>query len=303
MDLADKVEGCILGGALGDGYGRPFEGTKGPVRLHEVRRLVISDDTQMTLATCEAITEQRAVSPKHIAANLAAWYQAGRITNVGSSTHKALSELIVGGHWALTGRKGEMAAGNGAAMRIAPLAFCLDPSISENRRILRDVCRITHHSEEAYAGALAIAIAIRAACQEAWSGTDSLIELVAGAMPDTSVRDRLNQMSGQPLGTPIAALATRFGSSGYVVDSVPLALAGAERLPHLGFEAVLAHLVSAGGDTDTIASMAGQVMGALIGKSKLPIDLLQRLDGVDSISAAAAKFATAVQANIFSQTV
>jgi ADP-ribosyl-[dinitrogen reductase] hydrolase len=295
MNLSDKVEGCILGGALGDGFGRPFEGRQGPIVVRDPMRLVVSDDTQMTLATCEAIVEERTVSPQHIADKLAYWYKAGRITGVGSSTHKSLTELVAGGHWALTGRRGEMSAGNGAAMRIAPLAFCLDLSASQSRRILRDVCRITHHSEEAYVGALAIAISVRAACQGSWNGTNSLIAMVARELPDTSVRDRLDEMSRAPLNTPIADLAARFGSSGYVVDSVPLALAGAERFSYLGFAGVLTHVVSVGGDTDTIASMAGQVMGALIGKSRLPTNLLGKLDGADSIGAAAAKFAQTVE--------
>lgn len=41
----------------------------------------------------------------------------------------------------------ERAAGTGAAMRIAPLAFLLDPLDPEQRVTLRDVCRITHHSD------------------------------------------------------------------------------------------------------------------------------------------------------------
>jgi len=56
--------------------------------------------------------------------------------------------------------------------------------------------------------------------------------------------------------------AMRFGSSGYVVESVPLALMGAQRITELGFEELLESIVRAGGDTDTIASMAGQVYDA-----------------------------------------
>ena len=39
--------------------------------------------------------------------------------------------------------------------------FVLDPTLEQNRTAIRDVSRITHHSDEAYVGALAVAIAVR----------------------------------------------------------------------------------------------------------------------------------------------
>lgn len=51
----------------------------------------------------------------------------------------ALSELDASGDWAIVGAKGERAAGNGAAMRVAPLAFCLSPEDPADRSTIRDV--------------------------------------------------------------------------------------------------------------------------------------------------------------------
>jgi ADP-ribosylglycohydrolase len=129
----DHVRGCIIGGVIGDAMGGPFEGRLGPLRFEEHTAWSISDDSQLTLATCESIIELGKVSPEHIAQQFAHWYRARRITGVGASTLKALRDLDAGVHWALAGAKGEMSAGNGAAMRIAPLAFHLDPAISEER--------------------------------------------------------------------------------------------------------------------------------------------------------------------------
>lgn len=150
----DCIRGCIIGGIIGDAMGGPFEGQSGPLRFQEHTASSISDDSQLTLATCESIIELGKVSPEHLAQRFVHWYRARRITGMGASTLKALRDLDAGVHWALAGAKGEMAAGNGAAMRIAPLAFHLDPAINEERQIIRDVCRITHHNEESYAGAL-----------------------------------------------------------------------------------------------------------------------------------------------------
>src|SRR5262249_44730523 len=153
------------------------------------------------------------------------------------------------------------AAGNGAAMRIAPVAFCLDPRDRDQRRTIRDICRITHHNEEAYAGALAVAISIRSAYDGSWPGQGSgLFELLLEHLPDTSVRDRIAEIAEIGDDLSLAAAGKRFGSSGYVVESVPLAILGASRAAGLGFTRVLEELVMCGGDTDTIASMAGQIM-------------------------------------------
>jgi ADP-ribosyl-[dinitrogen reductase] hydrolase len=112
----DRIIGSLLAGAIGDALGG----------VTERSGLAISDDTQLTLATCEAIIEAKGVDPERIAGSFLRWYRAGAISGIGSSTLEALRDLDAGGHWALCGARGERAAGNGAAMRIAPLAFLLD---------------------------------------------------------------------------------------------------------------------------------------------------------------------------------
>src|SRR5207253_2531037 len=133
--------------------------------------------------------------------------RARRVTGLGASTLKALRDLEVGAHWALAGRKGERAAGNGAAMRIAPLTFCLDPLADESRSLIRDVCRITHHSDEAYVGALAVVLAIGAA-----RAGGQPLEWIASHLPDTSVRDRLLMYAALPAEESLAEAAARYGA-------------------------------------------------------------------------------------------
>ena len=48
-------------------------------------------------------------------------------------------------------------------MRIVPIALYLSSCTDADRQIIRDICRITHHNEEAYAGALAVVFAIQVA--------------------------------------------------------------------------------------------------------------------------------------------
>jgi ADP-ribosylglycohydrolase len=53
----DSILGCIVGGAIGDALGG----------LGERGQLSISDDTQLTIATCEAIVKVGQVSPEAVA--------------------------------------------------------------------------------------------------------------------------------------------------------------------------------------------------------------------------------------------
>jgi ADP-ribosylglycohydrolase len=293
-DVEDRVLGCIVGGAIGDALGGPYEGQPGPISVQPDAPWRLSDDTQLTLATCEAVAICRVVSPAAIAARFAHWFSSGRITGVGASTLKALRDLASGAHWALAGRKGEQGAGNGAAMRAAPLGFCLDPAVPEQRTTLRDVCRITHHNDGAYAGALAVVLAVRAVSAQAWHPGDDLLLRVAESLPDTSVRDRLRAVGEVAPGTPAWEVARRFGCSGYVADSVPLALFAAQQAVPGNFRDVVLGAVGAGGDSDTIASMAGQVAGAWAGFSGLPGELVEQLPQVEQVLAIARAFAAAV---------
>lgn len=292
-DTKARVLGCLLGGALGDALGGPYENRRPPFDVvPDEQCWKLSDDTQLTLATCEAIISAGRVDPEGIAAKFGEGHRRRRFSGVGASTLKALTELAAGGHWALVGRRGEHAAGNGAAMRIAPLAFLCSPDDEEGRQSIRDVCRITHHHDEAYAGALAVVAAIRAAWSGVWPANPAILDVVGAVLPDTAVRDRLCEVAACRK-LSLTEVGRQFGTSGHVVDSVPFAIAAAERVEQ-GFDRVLMELVGCGGDTDTIASIAGQIMGATLGIERLPAIWVSRLRGEPGLLATAKRFAETV---------
>ena len=73
--LKDKLLGCIVGGAIGDAIGSYYETMRG---ISSVKLDVLSgitDDTQLTLATCESILEVGAVLPENIAKHFLRWYK------------------------------------------------------------------------------------------------------------------------------------------------------------------------------------------------------------------------------------
>lgn len=287
VSLEGRIVGCLVGGAIGDAMGLPFEGSEGPLEYVPPDTWSISDDTQLTLATCEAIANDGRVSPESISEVLSKWFRDGRFSGIGASTLKALRELDAGGHWALVGRKGEMAAGNGAAMRAAPLGFMLHPDNHSDRVVLRDVCRITHHSDEAYAGALAVVAAIHCIAFKQQSPRRSLLSAVHRLLPDSNVKDRILELRDFSSEKTIQDCGEQFGTSGYVADSVPLALAAVTYIPQLGFQAVLEGVVECGGDTDTIASITGQIAGTFLGVDNLPPTLVRHIEDVGNMQSLA----------------
>jgi ADP-ribosyl-[dinitrogen reductase] hydrolase len=86
----NQILGCILGGALGDAWGGPWEGNPGRVAFRIPSQSSVSDDTQLTLATCESIIENRGVHAERIASQLATWFATGRVSGIGASTLKAM---------------------------------------------------------------------------------------------------------------------------------------------------------------------------------------------------------------------
>ena len=273
MNLKDRIKGCLIYGAIGDSIGGRYEGTVSNKSIDFDFEWSISDDTQLTLATCEAIYDSKKVLPEKVAARFLDWYNRRMLTGLGSSTLKALRELQVGGHWALVGRSGEYAAGNGAAMRVAPLAF----KKNIDRLTIKDVCNITHKNDEAYTGALAIYYSIINTINGNWTGNLDLIDLILPDLPDTRVKDRLIELS-QYSDLSIKQIGEKFKPTGYVVDSVPISIFAAQQIGQADFKTVISELIKIGGDTDTTCSMTGQIIGTLLGVEAIPNEWMRNYE-------------------------
>lgn len=283
--ISEKFEACIIGGAIGDAWGSSYENevqidtSKTYIlgRTPENKRTwAITDDTQLTLASCEALSDDKGFSPKLLSEYFIKYYKERKLTGIGASTLKAIIELEEGGHWSQVGRSGEYAAGNGAAMRIAPFAFIKTIS----REDVRDVCKITHKNDEAYTGALAVFLSIKAIINKEWNGNNNLFDLLIPQLPDTRVRDRLIEINSMGENRPISDIS-KLGNNGYVVNSVPFAIFAASQILKLGITNMFQTIIDLGGDTDTNSSIAGQIAGTLIGLENIPDELLSQLKTLD----------------------
>jgi ADP-ribosylglycohydrolase len=252
-----RLEAVLLAGASGDAIGGAYEG-----HAADASRTIpsppwrISDDTVLTLATCRAVAKSQSVDPAAIAEEFVREYHKG-VPGVGSSTLKALRDLAAGQHWALAGARGEYAAGNGAAMRIAPLAFFGDARDPSFARTIRDVATITHRNDEAAAGALAVVVTMQLLSEHPESDRHATLRQLTGVLPDTALSDSLASLMTLAIDAPIDVAARQVGTSGRTAQSVALAIfIGATPI---GIEDAILAAIRAGGDADTIAAIAAQL--------------------------------------------
>jgi poly(ADP-ribose) glycohydrolase ARH3 len=300
--LRDKFRGCLLGAAVGDVAGAPVE-AESPGYIARTYRSVddilaagnigefagpdwrvgrFTDDTQMTLCVAEWLLAGEAPSPRHLLGRFAGAWETWRRYGPGTEAVLRLYRQHPE-QWRELASAAfpEGSYGNGSATRVAPVGLVhhRDPKMAASVAI--ESSRPTHSHSLAYQGAvlqcLAVAAAAGAGGAPAFAPDPFLHALRGGLarfsdlMQDTSRFSAALDAIGRGLarGTPCAEMSAVLGTGVAAHESVPMAfycfLLHPDSYPDVIHEAVFA-----GGDTDTIASMAGAISGALLGSGAIP---------------------------------
>lgn len=285
----DGARGALLGTALGDAVGAPFEG-RPAVRREDVEEwlaaddpLTWTDDTAMALALAASLIAQGGeVDPRHLGDTFVATYEEEPWRGYGSGPPRIFAAAAKGTPYveaagALFGGSGSF--GNGAAMRAAPAGVVAAPEPATAARLAREQARVTHAHALGQDGAALIAMAV--AVSAADDPSDRLADL--GRHLETeefrTALDRALELAG---GEDPRRLGEVLGNDVAAVASVPTAVACFLGAPDDALS-VLVRAVTVGGDTDTIAAMAGAIVGARVGAAGLPSGLLGRLEAHDRI--------------------
>lgn len=282
MHGPDPIAGVILGTALGDATGLPFEGLS---RRRIARRLRgralapwgagwVSDDTEHTALVARALVTSGGDPDQFARAlgrSLRRWLWS-LPPGVGWGTLRSLIKLSLG--WS-PARSGVASAGNGPAMRAALLGVtAIDDA--HLARLVAISTRVTHVDPRAEDAALAVARAARAA-SAATSSAALVADLAAGCRTEP-LRRALDVVAGALAAGrhPGAELGWQRGVSGYCIDTVAAALWtwGAHRGDA---RAAIEAAVRLGGDTDSVAAITGGLAGADGGVGALPAGWLARL--------------------------
>nr|WP_112133893.1 ADP-ribosylglycohydrolase family protein [Glycomyces dulcitolivorans] len=315
----DRALGAFAGLALGDALGMPTQ-SMSPREIAEDygdldgltaagprQRIAagmpagsVTDDTEQAVLLAELLIACDGRLPAdEFARRLLSWERdmiaKDSLDLLGPSTKAALQRLQDGEDPATTGQGGST---NGAAMRVTPVGIAVpfEPRVPFLDAV-QDSARITHNSSLGLAAAAAVGAAVSAGIE----GADAAEAVAIGADYADLAECRAHWAAGGRIGPRVRwaakllreadpadhhrLLVDLVGTSVAAQESVvaALALVAASTDPW----ATLRTAARAGGDTDTVAAMAGAVLGAVHGVSVWPADALaavQARNGLDLAS-------------------
>jgi len=239
-----------------------------------------SDDTMMAKLLAESLLQVGGYDPENAAKRYLGWYKSGDHRGMGTATRTALGRLDEGKDWSESGV--ENAQGNGTAMRAIPLGVFFRNRLDLLVEAASLDSHITHRSDEAEEGAIAIALA--AAYLYRGLPKDELPEAISRRLKDGPIKTGVMKCEFylRTGGVSVGEALRVIGTKPHVVQTVPAALA-AFLLSKTYLEAVQA-AIRAGGDTDTTAAIAGGLAGIYYGRQAIPADLIPPLEAADALS-------------------
>ncbi|AWT43612.1 MULTISPECIES: ADP-ribosylglycohydrolase family protein [Streptomyces] len=273
---ADRALGAVLGSAVGDALGAPFEfGPEGAFSARFPRPGQggemcggggwdpgeATDDTQMAVLVAESLLERGGLDPADVFDRFRRW-AAGDPKDIGLQTEAVLSS---GDPWdtaaALHFQTSQRAAGNGALMRAAPSAvYFARAGRAATMDAGRRLAALTHGDAAA------------------WEGTALYHELMRVALPGgdpvAAVPDALAAVRPAHRERYAAVLApdwhpdlaTEF--NGAVWPCLGSAVWAVRTTS--GYEDAVRAAIDCGGDTDTVAAVTGGLAGAVYGVQGIP---------------------------------
>lgn len=269
-DLLDRARACLTGLALGDALGATTEFmTPAEIRAaHGVHRHIagggwlglrpgrVTDDTEMSLCIARASAAAGGWDLRGVAEALAGWLRAGPV-DVGATCRRGIRAYML--HGQLEAPPDEWDAGNGAAMRMAPVALLTLGSDALLERLALEQAHLTHNHPLSDAACVAVGRMVQAAVTGASAyQLHAVTRQLAARHPAFDFR------------------AYRGEASGYVVDTLRTVFH--HFFTTSDFESCLVAVVNQGGDADTTGAVAGAIAGAFYGPKALPRRWLERLD-------------------------
>jgi ADP-ribosylglycohydrolase len=315
VSTRDRALGAFYGLALGDALGMPTQSMSrteiarryGPIRT--LRDAVadqpiapgmpagsVTDDTEQAILLGRLLIRGGGqVVPEVFAKALLDWEadvaRRGSSDLLGPSTKRAL-ELL--GNGTPPGEAGRTGTTNGAAMRITPVAIATAPDLGRLVEAVVATSEITHNTNLGIAAAAAVAAAVSAGIDGADLRT--ALDLAERAADEGGrhghwcaggeiaarirwVRRWVRDLGDGERGDAVYAVV---GTSVAAQESVVAAFALVEAMGSSPID-VLTTAAGLGGDTDTIAAIAGAILGAHHGLSGLPADLVAEVRRVNDL--------------------
>ena len=272
--IEDRALGAFVGLAIGDALGAPVEfcrrDTFEPVTefraggYFKLPAGAWTDDTAMALCLAESLLEHPHLDEKDLLDRFCLWASKGKNTSTVVCVGIGQNTLRVLGNYHRTGaliapETRQKSDGNGAAMRLSPVAVRHWRNSTEARRVVNLQSRTTHYSDISAAACEYLAAAL---CDliggQDWAQASRAVvnaewphDIKAFAIEDWQQRDR-----------------DSISSTGFVVHTLEAALWAVDTTS--SFAVALLKAVNLGDDADSVGAVAGQIAGARYGLSAIP---------------------------------
>jgi ADP-ribosyl-[dinitrogen reductase] hydrolase len=268
--IVDRARAALFGVAVGDALGATTEFmTPAQIRSrYGVHREIVgggwlklppgqvTDDTEMTLCVARGIVRSGGWDLGPIADRFVRWLS-GNPADVGATCRRGIEEYMEKGR--LEAPPDEQGAGNGAAMRVAPVALFTLGDEGLLSLLAVEQARLTHHHPLSDAACVSVGKMIQGGLLGAPLRD---LRAAAGDLASRHPEFRLEGYDGK--------------SSAYVVDTLRTVFDAL--FSTASFEDCVVKTVNRGGDADTTGSIAGGIAGALYGLAAIPQRWLRTLD-------------------------
>ena len=268
-----KFYNGIMGLVVGDALGVPMKFQKRDTykitdmigfETYHLKPGTWSDDSSLTLATVESMGRMGKVDPLDIMKNFLNWLEDncftpyGEVFDVGGTTYRAITRFAKGTNPLDCGGKDYMENGNGALMRILPVAML--PNSTDKQTQLLNVAHLTHaHFISDFACVVYMAVV-----ENLMNGLQKDTAVISGIQRFKEQLDNVSMLSEFVKLEQIEQLERTFvKSSGYVVDTLEAALWCF--LNTDTYRDCVLTAVNLGEDTDTVAAVAGGLAGIYYG--------------------------------------
>ncbi len=302
MSLLEKIQGGVIGVAVGDALGVPYEFlSRDEMKERPAKEMIgygshnqpagtWSDDSSLTFCLMEGLLD--GYSTQNIADKFIAWYDEsywtphGHVFDIGVTTRQSIFYMKKGHTPEICGGMDEYSNGNGSLMRILPLVYFIKDieSIDERYKIVKDISSLTQaHLRSVIACFIYVEYALELLINSN--------KIAAYQIIKNRVKTFLNtkDLNPQELGFYYDILEddiykieeNRISGSGYVVNSLKASLWCFINTDN--YEDAVIKAINFGEDTDTTAAITGGLAGLYYGIGSIPKTWRKRLVKYDEI--------------------
>jgi len=308
IDYLDKFKGTLLGVAIGDTLGQPFEGQLRDAiqsqfkdfedffQTHKKMFKTYTDDTQLTLHVAEALIQGNGFNMDNFIREYIKWLEDPPI-GAGYGCISSIRKLKYGIAW---NEAASNSGGNGTVMRIAPIGLFYCKDLKSLKKAAIKSSQITHSHPAASASAVVIANAIAYLMEkepETGFPIDEFFNVIISSISDS--RDKvwaefielLNKLKSK-LNLSTESGLIKFSQAGvrspyFIEDFLGKAFVHPYAISTVicsififlknlnSFKDCIYELATVGGDTDTVGAIGGSLAGAYFGLKHIPVYLIK----------------------------